>query len=72
MRRGRREKGEAKKKRQDGDAHTTLRHCDSFFFNPLQLEKKNAKRVVRGISVNYISQLKDSDRRLRNARAVYL
>ena len=69
MRRGRREKGEARKKRRDGDA---LRRCDSFFFYPLQLEKKNAKRVVRGISVNYISELKDSDRRLRNARAVYL
>ena len=58
MRRGRWEKGEARKKRRDGD---TLGHCDSFFFNPLQLEKKNAKRVVRGISANYISELKDSD-----------
>ena len=59
MRRGRWEKGEARKKRRDGD---TLGHCDSFFFLiHCNWEKKNAKRVVRGISANYISELKDSD-----------
>lgn len=72
MRRGRREKGKARKKRRNGDA---LGHRDSFFFFQsiaAEKKKKKRKRVVRGISSNYIFELKDSDRRLSNATAVYL
>lgn len=71
MRRGRREKGKARKKRRNGDA---LGHRDSFFFfQSIATEKKEKeiKRVVRGISAN-IFELKDSDRRLSNVTAVYL
>ena len=75
MRRGRREKGKARKKRRNGDA---LGHRDSFFFfqsiaaGKKKKRKKKRKRVVRGISSNYIFELKDSDRRLSNVTAVYL